>query len=834
MDKDTPAYMPRMSVSHHDWSLHRKGPMDQQRHKERIKEAIKQNLPNIVSEENIILSDGQHIIKVPIRSLDEYRFKYDENSGKHAGSGDGDSQVGDVIGRAGNGQGQGPGKGKGPAGEQPGVDYYEAEVSVDEIAALIFEDLGLPNLQEKRLQQIESPAIRFTDVRKKGAMSNLDKRRSLMENLKRNAAKGNPHVGDFVQDDLRFKTWETRVEYQSNAVVLAMMDVSGCCAAGHLIEMANGSYKDISQITEGDRVACVDLETYQKTSSYVTTTFRKRAPRTLLIESQDATIQATPEHRFFAYDEATNIIVEKHAHELAVGDKLILVNSWGKTPKGAGDWDQTLTPDQAYLIGVILGDGNLRRSTRAGGSRTHSGLSITDENLDRLQDYQQLFLSAFGVRGIIKSKYSNNSRQRLNINRSALASSFARRYPMLTQRSRQRYIDHAIYSEPPNVRAAFLRGLFDAEGTLGHHTVQLISGSGLLVKQIKHLLSYWGIRARITRKMQGTSRFGDGKEIKAGPYYLLSVNSKDSILFSQAIGFGCKEKARKLDALVSRQAIGTDAMRSKFIMPFDWRDRFDHLYKTTRTYAYYHPAVHALSHSQLQTIHSDAKATLMDRVDIQQVLDSQLIVSKVKAISSIEEEVEVYDFEVAFHHNYIVDGILSHNSMGEFEKYIARSFYFWMVRFLRTKYSNVEIVFISHHTEAREVTEEEFFHKGESGGTQVSSAYSLAMDIVRARYPTTDWNIYPFHFSDGDNLPWDNDLCVDLVKDMLAASNLFGYGEIREGYRGASSTLMSAFGKIEDPKFVSVTISDKSAVYPALKKFFSNSPVKEVAEAPDG
>ena len=390
---DPPVPTPNTSVSHHDWSLHRKGPMDQQRHKERIKEAIKQNLPNIVSEENIILSDGKHVIKVPIRSLEEYRFRYDDNRGKQTGSGDGNSKVGDVLGKAGGQQGQGPGKGKGPAGEQPGVDYYEAEVSIDEIAALIFEDLGLPNLQEKRQKEIESEAIRFTDIRKKGAISNLDKRRSLLENLKRNAVKGDPHVGGFTSDDLRFKTWERRVEYQSNAVVIAMMDISG--------------------------------------------------------------------------------------------------------------------------------------------------------------------------------------------------------------------------------------------------------------------------------------------------------------------------------------------------------------------------------------------------------------------------------------------------SMGDFEKYIARSFYFWMVRFLRTKYTNVQIVFISHHTEAKEVTEEEFFHKGESGGTQVSSAYSLALDIIHARYPATDWNIYPFHFSDGDNLPWDNDLCVDLANKIMQECNIFGYGEIREGYRGASSTLMSAFNKISDPKFAAVTISDKSAVYPALKKFFSPTPMKE-------
>ena len=160
-------------------------------------------------------------------------------------------------------------------------------------------------------------------------------------------------------------------------------------------------------------------------------------------------------------------------------------------------------------------------------------------------------------------------------------------------------------------------------------------------------------------------------------------------------------------------------------------------------------------------------------------------------------------------------------SMGDFEKLIARSFYFWMVRFLRTKLHNVEIVFISHHTEARLVSEEEFFTKGESGGTKASSAYRLALDLIREKYSPAQWNIYPFHFSDGDNQLTDNELCVELVKQLIAQSNLFGYGEIKE-YRWAhSSTLMSAFSKIDDPLFVGVTIEDKKDVYAALRKFFS-------------
>ena len=104
------------TVSQHDWSLHRKGQIDQERHKQKIKEAIKKNLANIVSEESIILSDGKRVFKVPIRSLEEYRFRYDFNKQQHAGQGDGESQVGDVIGarpRPGRGQARRGGRGAG-------------------------------------------------------------------------------------------------------------------------------------------------------------------------------------------------------------------------------------------------------------------------------------------------------------------------------------------------------------------------------------------------------------------------------------------------------------------------------------------------------------------------------------------------------------------------------------------------------------------------------------------------------------------------------------------------------------------------------------------------
>src|SRR5436305_14795821 len=95
------------SVNKQDWSLHRKGPIDQQRHKEKIKEAVKKSLSDIVSEENIILSDGKKTIKVPSRSLYEYRFRYDSGQRPGGGQGEGKCKVGVVFCPGSRGRGKG-------------------------------------------------------------------------------------------------------------------------------------------------------------------------------------------------------------------------------------------------------------------------------------------------------------------------------------------------------------------------------------------------------------------------------------------------------------------------------------------------------------------------------------------------------------------------------------------------------------------------------------------------------------------------------------------------------------------------------------------------------
>lgn len=162
-------------------------------------------------------------------------------------------------------------------------------------------------------------------------------------------------------------------------------------------------------------------------------------------------------------------------------------------------------------------------------------------------------------------------------------------------------------------------------------------------------------------------------------------------------------------------------------------------------------------------------------------------------------------------------------SMGEFKKLMSRTFFFWMQRFLRSRYHFVQIVYITHHLEAKEVAEEAFFCLGESGGTRVSSAYQLALDIIRQRFDPAYWNTYVIHFTDGDN--WgdaDNRRCLQLVREILGLCNLFGYGEINEG--GYVSPLMSVLSAIDSPRFIPVSISGKSDVVPALRRMFTRNP----------
>ena len=158
-------------------------------------------------------------------------------------------------------------------------------------------------------------------------------------------------------------------------------------------------------------------------------------------------------------------------------------------------------------------------------------------------------------------------------------------------------------------------------------------------------------------------------------------------------------------------------------------------------------------------------------------------------------------------------------SMDQTKKYLARSFYFLLYQLIRWKYEHVEVAFIAHTTVAQEVNEKDFFHRGEAGGTYISSGYAKALEIIEQRYNPTVWNIYTFHCSDGDNWSEDNDKAVCLLEQLCAISNLFGYAEINTN-RMYGSSMAAHYGKfLSLNNFVMVTMNSKDDIWAAFKKF---------------
>lgn len=160
-------------------------------------------------------------------------------------------------------------------------------------------------------------------------------------------------------------------------------------------------------------------------------------------------------------------------------------------------------------------------------------------------------------------------------------------------------------------------------------------------------------------------------------------------------------------------------------------------------------------------------------------------------------------------------------SMGDEQKEIVRIESFWIDTWLKSQYKGLESRYIIHDAVAREVDRDTFFYTRESGGTMISSAYKLCLKIIEENYPADEWNIYPFHFSDGDNWSMDDTLtCVELLKQKILPSvNMFGYGQVESPYGSGQfiKDLRELFSQEE--KLITSEIRDKDAIVTSIKEF---------------
>ncbi|CAN5451112.1 DUF444 family protein [soil metagenome] len=161
-------------------------------------------------------------------------------------------------------------------------------------------------------------------------------------------------------------------------------------------------------------------------------------------------------------------------------------------------------------------------------------------------------------------------------------------------------------------------------------------------------------------------------------------------------------------------------------------------------------------------------------------------------------------------------------SMTDEQKEIVRIEAFWLDTWIKKHYKGVDNVYIIHDAAAKEVDEHTFYHTRESGGTKISAAYDLCNKIIDKRYNPADWNVYAFHFSDGDNWGDDNPKCLSLLSDQLLKKlNLFGYGQVESPYGSGEFYEHIAELLDEHENIVASKVPDRDAILGSIKEFLS-------------
>ena len=224
-----------MSVFRKHKSIVDRAASDRARHKKKIDKAIKESIKDVIAEESIIGQNGKKKIRIPVRGIKEYRFVYGNNEeNKTVGSGGGHNvKRGQKIGqkRAGQSKGQGTGK----ASDQRGDEYYDVEVTLEELAEYLFSDLELPDLEKKKFKFVSQESIKRQGYRFKGIRPRLSKKETLKRKIRRQkmaekVGTYDPEAGErfpFHKDDLKYHHIKPKIKENSSAVIFFLMDVSG-------------------------------------------------------------------------------------------------------------------------------------------------------------------------------------------------------------------------------------------------------------------------------------------------------------------------------------------------------------------------------------------------------------------------------------------------------------------------------------------------------------------------------------------------------------------------------------------------------------------------------
>ncbi len=203
------------------YDLFSRGTRDWLRHNEKVRDAVRDQLPELVAGSDVLSRPDNRTVKVPVRFMEHYRFRLRDPS-QQTGAGQGKASPGDVLRPA---QPVRPGQGKQGGGEDDGGNQFVLEIKVDDILDWLWEELKLPNLQPRDGGGLDEDILIREGWDRRGARSRLDRRRTMKESIKRRTVQGEDAIS-ISNDDLRFRQLARRRRPTTNAAVFFVLDVS--------------------------------------------------------------------------------------------------------------------------------------------------------------------------------------------------------------------------------------------------------------------------------------------------------------------------------------------------------------------------------------------------------------------------------------------------------------------------------------------------------------------------------------------------------------------------------------------------------------------------------
>ena len=448
-----------------------------------------------------------------------------------------------------------------------------------------------------------------------------------------------------------------------DAVILSHSHMDHCLHPESYVQLDNGEIRKIRDVVSGSSVPAIDFEHDMRTDSIPCIQRGKirHKGKMLEISTRSHRLMVTADHQFFVLNGLD--CIAKKASELKRGDFLAMIkklNISGEKqclPKAKGfpkETDERLM----QLLGYMCGDGDFQRNT----------LRCTDKNVKNLGYYSRLVEQIFPL----KSHIHTGSRNKMSVFSVKLMAWLKEIVPEILTRSRQRTIPSLISRATTREVAAFLRGLWDAEGSVKHHSVVLCSSSKDLLQQVQLLLLRFGVSCQIYTMDQSKSTFG------GGPAYQLAISNPESLkLFGKEVCFSDSAKSAKLKTMLPR--VGRDSAEKTDLIPLDGKTIIEigrrlglgkmDLVKLGINYGHYlqghrpsREAVKNMVAKLLNLAKQRDRQTYQNLLHLNDITESHVGWEPIKSIEEKESDAEfVYDLTVPGHSNYIANGMVVHN-----------------------------------------------------------------------------------------------------------------------------------------------------------------------------